>query len=178
MSWQLRCWTLSATSPKRPGKASGFAFCVRRALHMVWRARRKHLAKPCLKSRVFRMVAGVVRKRTCGRCLKHCVRYIPPGKTAVAHLSCVVRFRKTRDLRHEPLETFLCVGAEGPLVVRARKDAFRMRFGGLRMIARPSLNLQMLCNKSGGIGGMLAGEVRCSKLADFKRRQGRPTARL
>ena len=45
-----------------------------------------------------------------------------------------------------------------------------MRFGGLRMLAGPSLNLQMLCNKSGGIGGMLTGEVRCSKLVDFKRR--------
>ena len=53
-----------------------------------------------------------------------------------------------------------------------------MRFGGLRMIACPSLNLQMLYNKSGGIGGMLAGEVRCSKLVDFERRQGRSTARL
>ena len=56
--------------------------------------------------------------------------------------------------------------------------AFRMRLGGLRMIVCPSLNPQMLCNKSGGIGGMLAGEVRCSKLVDFKRRQGSPTARL
>ena len=45
-----------------------------------------------------------------------------------------------------------------------------MRFGGLRMIVGPSLNLQMLCNKSGGIGGMLTGEVRCSKLVDFERR--------
>lgn len=49
---------------------------------------------------------------------------------------------------------FLRVGAEGPLVVRACSRALP----------------QMLCNKSGGIGGMLAGEVRCSKLVDFKRR--------
>lgn len=41
-----------------------------------------------------------------------------------------------------------------------------MRFGGLRMLVAL---LQMLYNKSGGIGGMLAGEVRCSKLVDFKR---------